>query len=108
MKYFFVSCLFVFIFFPQSSRSQHDHWISKYRGASGGNCCGRTDCRTIPVRVLVQDGTQTTVEVGGVVMRLPAQSVHVSEDMESYWCLRNPEYGIAPENTRCVFFVVAM
>ena len=98
--------LVLVVLLPLHLGAQHDHWTSKYHSGGGGNCCGRTDCRPIPVRVLYQEGTQTTVEVGGVTMRLPARSVHLSEDLQSYWCLRNPDYGIAPENTRCVFFAV--
>ena len=86
--------------------AQHGGWQDKYMSAQGTRCCGPTDCRAVPVSILTHDGMTVQILVLGIRITLPAQSVHQSEDMQSYWCRSDPERPPASNNTRCLFYVI--
>ena len=106
MRYLFVFLTVLLVFFPLFSDAQHGHWTDKYKSFDGGLCCGLLDCHVVPVRLVRQDGTQTTVEVGNERMQLPSDSVHISEDMSTWICIRSIQGGITAQNTRCVFLAI--
>lgn len=88
------------------SGAQHGSWLDKYRGADQRLCCGLTDCRVAPVRLIEHRDTDTTVEVAGVRLTLPAASVHASEEVDTWVCLRRVELGVQPGNIHCAFYSI--
>ena len=83
--------------------AQHGHWTDAYRGAEGSRCCGIEDCRIVHARLLAQDGKHVVVEVDGMLLTLPAQSVHASEDLNDWVCEVKAGGELTEKNVRCVF-----
>ena len=86
--------------------AQHGGFTDRYRSADGTRCCGPNDCKAVPVSIVTQDGTTLQMLVMGIRVIVPAGSVHQSEDMQSYWCLNDPERPPASDNVRCLFYVI--
>ena len=86
--------------------AQHGHWIDRYHSASGMSCCGKRDCQQVAARLITSAQYTTMVEVNGLLMELPAKSVHTSEDAAAWWCAQRIDEKLSQENTRCVFLAV--
>ena len=86
--------------------AQHGGFWDKYTDAHGTRCCGKNDCRAVPVSILAHDGVRVDALVLGIRVTVPAQSVHRSEDETTYWC--GPTQKLLPtsENIRCLFYVI--
>lgn len=85
----------------------HGVWHDHYSSAAGTPCCrAQDDCHVAQVRVLEQTATQVRVEVNGVVIEIPAKSLHASEDAQAYVCVIPGTQPIKAVNIRCVFFAV--
>lgn len=85
--------------------AQHGGWMDSYTSADGTRCCGKTDCKAVPVSLVTQDGTTMQMLVMGMRVVVPARSVHQSEDQQSWWCSRDPESPPSSTNVRCLFVV---
>jgi hypothetical protein len=88
-------------------------WMQGYRSADGVGCCSEHDCLPWPVAVLQHTGDQVIVRMGETVVKLPAQSVHATQDGQTYWCCKTDATGHCPPEptpatTRCVFYAVGM
>ena len=83
--------------------ANHGHWIDHYLGADMIRCCGERDCSRVHARIIEQSAKSVTVEVNGVVMTIPAEALHVSEDRDDYWCAIRIDEPLSGTNTRCVF-----
>ena len=86
--------------------AQHGGFTDRYMSADGTRCCGQNDCKAVPVSILTQDGTIMQMLVMGIRVIVPSGSIHQSETMQSYWCLRDPERPPSSENVRCLFYVI--
>lgn len=74
------------------------------RGTSGRLCCSpKNDCRVVRARLLTQDAESVTAEVEGSVVRLPARSVHPSQDTQDWVCETMRQRVISEETIRCLF-----
>jgi len=56
---------------------------------------------------------EVVVRIGDAVVHLPAKSVHVTQDGQTYWCCQTDGNGYCPTvparvTTRCVFYTVGM
>ena len=90
--------------FATVAAATHGLWHDHYTSASGTPCCAASrDCFIVHARLLVKDGDSTTAEVAGVVVTLPAKSVHQSEDLNDWACVIRPEHGIRQDNLLCLF-----
>jgi hypothetical protein len=83
------------------------------RGADGVGCCAEHDDLPWPVVVLQHTGDEVTVRNGEAVAQLLTQSVHATQDGQTYWCCKTDATGRcppepAPASTRCVFYAVGM
>ena len=86
--------------------AQHGSWQDAYKSASGMPCCGRADCKAVPVVLVSSDGTTVEAMVLGIRVTVPARSVHPSETTQSYWCLRDAERLPANDNIWCLFYSI--
>lgn len=87
-----------------SSAATHAGWQDHYTSADSTPCCAASrDCFVVRARLVAQDGEQTTAEVEGHFVILPAKSVHLSEDLSDWACVIRPERGIRQDNMRCLF-----
>ena len=88
-------------------RASHGHWMDHYHSATGTPCCAERDCDVVQARILEQTAEQALVEVNGVPVRIPIQSLHASEDAQDHWCgiFKGP---VTESNTRCIFIAVGM
>jgi len=86
--------------------AQHGGWQDRYTNETGMRCCGPADCKVVPVSILTHDGIKVEALVMGIRVTVPAQSVHQSEDMQSWWCRRDTEQLPSNENVRCLFYAV--
>jgi len=99
-----------------TSHAEHTaalHWMAGYRSAEGVGCCAEHDCLPWPVALVQRTSDHTTVRIGATVVELPAQSVHATQDGQTYWCCTTDAQGHCPleptrETTRCVFYAVGM
>ena len=100
----------------QTSHAEHTaslRWMRGYRSADGVGCCSEHDCIPWPVALLQMSGDEATVLLGDTVLQLPARSVHVTQDGQTYWCCQTTTAGRCPDvptraATRCVFYTVGM
>lgn len=83
--------------------AQHGHWTDNYRGLRSLPCCGRRDCIPVRARILSQSASQVDVEVNGIVMTLPMETLHASEDASDWWCSGDIAHPISAQATRCLF-----
>lgn len=86
-------------------------WMQDYTSAGGIACCSELDCRRVPVSLVALHEDKTLVKIRGVSLLLPAQSVHQSEDGETWWCCKTDSTRHCPleptvDNTRCAFWAV--
>jgi len=84
---------------------QHGIWQDRYTDAQGMRCCGPRDCTAVPVSILIHDGLKVEALVMGIRVTVPAQSVHQSEDMQSWWCRKDADRLPRDDNVRCLFYV---
>ena len=95
------------------STARHGVWHEHYTDAYNVSCCGVADCRQTVGRLLSRDSTNdsamVTLEAEGVLIHLPAASVHGSEDGQFWLCVRR-QGGMAVPLTsaqvRCAFVAV--
>ena len=80
----------------------HASWHDHYTDYLGTRCC-TTDCIPLPVSLVSQEGNRVQLLVAGVLLTLPAGSVHLSEDTQSWICARNPQMPATAPNIRCAF-----
>jgi hypothetical protein len=100
----------------KSSHAEHIaalRWMHGYRNADGVGCCSEQDCFPWPVALLQLTGDEAMVRIGDAVVRLPAKSVHATQDGQTYWCCQTAPDGRCPPEptratTRCVFYTVGM
>ena len=88
-------------------------WMARYKSAEGIGCCAEHDCLPWPVAVVQLAGDHATVRIGEAVVQLPVQSVHATQDGQTYWCCTTDAAGHCPavptrETTRCVFYTTGM
>ena len=101
----FLAIVFLWIF-AHAEHTEITQWTRGYASADGTSCCSLgTDCKEAPVRIMRIDGEVMTVEVDGEVVTLPSKSVHQSETMRSYYCLK---FGTKPttDSVRCLFWAI--
>ena len=90
--------------------SQHRSWHDKYTSASGTRCCDK-DCMRAVGRLIDQTEAGTTLEVNGVLVRLPTKSVHQSEDGEFWVCVisaGDPARPLTGKQIRCAFLATGL
>ena len=106
------------LFFARFTLSEHIPslvWMGRYTSASGTYCCSERDCVHASValpRAWTFEGEgepKIVVLVNGTRILLPAQSIHRSEDGQTYWCCKTDGNGQCPleptpATTRCVFY----
>lgn len=86
----------------------HGGFQDHYTDYLGVRCChSARDCMPMPVSLVSREGDQVHLLVAGVLLTLPAGSVHLSEDVQTYVCLRNPQMPPSVANVRCAFWSVA-
>ena len=93
----------------QPALSQHGEWHDHYTDALGIKCCGMQDCVRAVGRLLERDGERVQVEVHGVPLWMPAQSVHNSEDGAFWICIEDSldeKRPLRSEDIRCVFVAI--
>jgi len=88
------------------SSARHGSWQDHYQDATGMSCCGPRDCTVVPVSLVRQEGEVMHALVMGIPVNVPIQSVHPSEDTQSWWCRRDLHRPPASDNVRCLFYAV--
>ena len=99
----------ILVIFASLAYAAHGHWLDHYTNAQGISCCVHAqDCKQMPVSLVAFHGEMTTVQIGNVVMTLPAKSVHVSEDAQTYVCTMRSDGPavLDKEHVRCAFYAV--
>ena len=86
--------------------AMHGHWIDHYWGVSMARCCGERDCSKVHARIIDQSAKSATVEVNGIILTVPSEALHSSEDRDDYWCAIHVDEPISSANTRCIFIAV--
>lgn len=111
-----LGCLTGLACFLLAARVESEHvpslaWMARYSSASGTYCCSERDCISAVVALapVGRETGKTVVLVNAVLMELPTQSVHPSEDGNTYWCCKTDDDGKCPPEptpgtTRCVFY----
>lgn len=85
----------------------HGNWMDHFKDAAGGLCCGETDCKAAAIRILAFGHEMVTAEVDGVIVEVPALSVHQSQETRAFWCANVAEDPPSTKNIRCLFWAVA-
>ena len=85
----------------------HGNWMDHFKDAAGMSCCGETDCKSAAIRVLTFGREMVTAEVDGVIVEVPALSVHQSQETRAFWCAKIVGYPPSTKNVRCLFWAVA-
>ena len=98
-------CLLVLALLRSGAWATHGSFHDHYTDYLGIRCCSTAhDCMPMPVSLISRDGDTTVVLVAGVQVELPAGSVHLSENSDTYVCLRNRQMPATALNIRCAFF----
>lgn len=90
-----------------SEHTASTSWTAPYTAANGMSCCHiGIDCKKGVVRIVEMGADESVVEVDGVTFIFPTKSIHQSEELSGYYCLK---YGTKPsaETVRCIFYVIA-
>ena len=86
--------------------AQHGSWHDKYRNAEAMSCCGRADCVAVPVSIISYDSIMVEALIINIIVKVPAASVHQSEDMQSWWCKKDHDKPPDENNVRCLFYTI--
>lgn len=100
--------LFILALPYYSSWGSHHSWHDHYTSAAGTRCCDR-DCVRAAGRLMNQTDAGMTLEINGVLVTVPAKSVHPSEDGAFWVCLVGIAEATAQlrsEQVRCAFFAI--
>ncbi len=98
--------LSTFLTLGHAEHTPDTFWTHRYTGASNVPCCSiGVDCKIGQIRIVKIDGDMAIVEIDGNEVTLPQASVHQSETMQSYYCVR---FGEKPttESVRCIFWAI--
>lgn len=106
MRWVLFLSLCVGIGWGAASFASHGHWIDHYRSAANSLCCGERDCQPASIRILVFGPEMVTAEINGVIVEVPARSVHQSEDQRAYWCANMVMSPPSTANVRCLFWAI--
>ena len=104
MSRFVLLCLLLLLTPAWAAHRPSLAWMARYSNHLGIGCCTERDC--VPAAVAILDLTSDPVEVmvNGVILVLPRQSVHHSEDGQAYYCSGAPQAPPTAATVRCVFW----